>query len=69
MKAVIIYVILFHTAGLALNWYGFLISKMHGMIAVMGYFTSLGAFIYYQRQHNKRKNGLTAIRDTTGVTS
>lgn len=52
----IIYLILYHAAGIALNGYGYIISRTIGHLIVLSYFVALGAFIYYQRKYNASKN-------------
>jgi hypothetical protein len=51
----IIYLILLQIGSIALNWYGFLISKFYGYILIISYFIMLGCFGFYQNRYNKRK--------------
>jgi len=51
----IIYLILLQIGSIALNWYGYIISKFYGHILVICYFVMLGCFGFYQNRYNKRK--------------
>jgi len=51
----IVYLILLQIGSIALNWYGFIVSKFDGMILVICYFIMLGCFGVYQNRYNKRK--------------
>jgi len=51
----IVYLILLQIASIALNWYGFLVSKFYGYMLVISYFVMLGCFGFYQNRYNKRK--------------
>jgi hypothetical protein len=51
----IIYLILLQIGSIALNWYGFLVSKLYGNALVISYFVMLGCFGFYQNKHAKRK--------------
>jgi hypothetical protein len=51
----IIYLVLLQVGSIALNWYGYLVSKMHGYALVASYFVMLGCFGFYQGRHNRRK--------------
>jgi hypothetical protein len=51
----ILYLILLQIASIALNWYGFLVSKFYGYMLVISYFVMLGCFGFYQNRYNKRK--------------
>lgn len=50
----IIYLVLLQAGCIGVNWYGYLVSKMHGMALVVSYFIMLGFFGFYQGKHNKR---------------
>ena len=50
----IIYLILLQAGSIALNWYGYLVSKMHGQALVASYFVMLGFFGVYQGRYNKK---------------
>ncbi len=51
----IVYLILFQIASIALNWYGFLVSQITGRMLVISYFVMLGCYGFYQNRYNKRK--------------
>jgi len=51
----IIYLILLQIGSIALNWYGFLVSKFYGNVLIISYFIMLGCFGFYQNRYNKRK--------------
>jgi len=51
----IIYLILLQIGSIALNWYGFLVSKVYGNTLIICYFIMLGCFGFYQNRYNKRK--------------
>ena len=53
----IVYLILLQIGSIALNWYGYIISKFHGHILVISYFIMLGCFGFCQYRYNKRKKG------------
>ncbi len=53
----IIYLILLQIGSIALNWYGFLVSKFYGNVLIISYFIMLGCFGFYQNRYNKRKKG------------
>lgn len=51
----ILYLILLQIGSIALNWYGYIISKFYGHVLVISYFIMLGCFGFYQYSYNKRK--------------
>jgi len=51
----IIYLILLQIGSIALNWYGYIVSKFYGHVLVISYFVMLGCFGFYQNSYNKRK--------------
>jgi len=51
----IIYLILLQIGSIALNWYGFLVSKFYGRVLIISYFIMLGCFGFYQHKYNMRK--------------
>jgi len=51
----IVYLILLQIGSIALNWYGFIVSKFYGNMLIIGYFVMLGCFGFYQNKYNKRK--------------
>ena len=51
----IVYLILLQVGSIALNWYGFIVSKFYGQVLVISYFVMLGCFGLYQNKYNKRK--------------
>jgi hypothetical protein len=51
----IIYLLLLQIGSIALNWYGFLISKVYGNMLIICYFVMLGCFGFYQTRYNRRK--------------
>ena len=51
----VVYLILLQVGSIALNWYGYLVSKMHGHALVALYFVMLGFFGFYQGRYNKKK--------------
>jgi len=51
----ILYLILLQIGSIALNWYGYLVSKFYGHVLVISYFVMLGCFGFYQNRYNKRK--------------
>lgn len=52
----IVYLILLQIGSIALNWYGFIVSKFYGNTLIISYFVMLGCFGFYQNRYNKRKN-------------
>jgi hypothetical protein len=50
----IVYLIFLQIGSIALNWYGYIISKVYGHVLVISYFVMLGCFGYYQNRYNKR---------------
>jgi hypothetical protein len=56
----IIYILLMNAGCIGLNWYGYLVSKMHGYLLVACYFIMLGCFGFYQGRHNKRMKASSA---------
>jgi len=55
----VLYLILMQAGAIGLNWYGYLISKMHGYLLVACYFMMLGCFGFYQGRQNKKKKDPT----------
>jgi hypothetical protein len=51
----IIYLILLQIGSVALNWYGFLVSKVVGYVLIACYFVMLGCYGFYQTKYNKKK--------------
>ena len=51
----IIYFILLQIGSIALNWYGFIVSKFYGNTLIICYFVMLGFFGFYQNKYKKRK--------------
>jgi len=51
----IVYLILLQIGSIALNWYGYIISKSYGHALVISYFVMLGCFGFYQYIYNKKK--------------
>jgi hypothetical protein len=51
----IVYLVLLQIGSIALNWYGYLVSKFYGHVLVISYFVMLGFFGFYQNRYNKRK--------------
>jgi hypothetical protein len=51
----IVYLILLQIGSIALNWYGYIVSKFYGHVLVISYFVMLGCFGFYQYSYNKRK--------------
>ena len=51
----ILYLILLQIGSIALNWYGYIVSKFYGHVLVISYFIMLGCFGFYQYNYNKRK--------------
>jgi hypothetical protein len=51
----IVYLILLQIGSIALNWYGFLVSKFYGYVLILSYFSMLGCFGFYQNRYNTRK--------------
>lgn len=54
-KELIIYIILFYFAGMAITGYAFIVSKMYGYIVLTTFMLSIVAYFYYQISFNKRK--------------
>jgi len=50
----IVYLILMQAGAIGLNWYGYLVSKMHGTLLVACYFIMLGCFGFYQGRHSQK---------------
>jgi hypothetical protein len=55
----VVYIVLLQIGAIGLNWYGYLISKMHGYLLVACYFIMLGCFGFYQGRHNKKMKAPT----------
>ena len=55
----IVYLILLQIGSIALNLYGFIVSKFYGRILIISYFVMLGCFGFYQNRYNKRKKAST----------
>lgn len=55
----VVYLLLMQAGAIGLNWYGYLISKIHGHLLVACYFIMLGCFGFYQGRHNRRMKGPT----------
>ena len=53
--SLILYLILLQIGSIALNWYGYIVSKFYGHVLVISYFIMLGCFGFYQYNYNKRK--------------
>ncbi|MFH1013154.1 MAG: hypothetical protein V1769_01435 [Thermoplasmatota archaeon] len=51
----IMYIILLQLGSIALNFYGFFVSKVYGNALIMSYFVMLCCFGFYQLKYNKRK--------------
>jgi hypothetical protein len=51
----IVYLVLLQIGSIALNWYGFLVSKFYGNLLIICYFVMLGCFGFYQNKYNTRK--------------
>ena len=51
----VIYLILLQVGSIALNWYGYLASRLSGNMLVVAYFIMISCFGYYQQRYNKRK--------------
>ena len=51
----VVYLLLMQAGAFGLNWYGYLVSKMHGQVLVACYFMMLGCFGFYQGMHTKRR--------------
>ena len=51
----IVYVLLLFIGSIGLNWYGYLISDLHGSLLVVSFFVMMISFGYYQYRYNKRK--------------
>ena len=51
----ILYLILLQIGSIALNWYGYIISKFYGHVLVISYFIMLGCFGFYQNRYSKKK--------------
>jgi len=55
----IVSLILLQIGSIALNLYGFIVSKFYGRILIISYFVMLGCFGFYQNRYNKRKKAST----------
>ena len=55
----IVYLILLQIGSIALNLYGFIVSKFYGRILIISYLVMLGCFGFYQNRYNKRKKAST----------
>jgi len=53
--SLIVYLVLLQIGSIALNWYGFLVSKFYGNLLIICYFVMLGCFGFYQNNYNTRK--------------
>ena len=51
----IIYLLLLLIGSIGLNWYGYLISRMYGIMLVVSFFIMMSSFGYYQYRYNKSK--------------
>jgi len=50
-----VYLLLLMVGSIGLNWYGYIVSELHGATLVCSFFVMMGSFSYYQYMHNKRK--------------
>jgi len=57
----IIYLLLLQIGSVALNWYGFLVSKVYGYVLIISYFVMLACFGLYQVKYNRRKKSQNQI--------
>lgn len=54
-KELVVYLALLFAGSIGVNWYGFFVSELYGMILVRVFFVMMGAYGYYQYRHNKEK--------------
>jgi hypothetical protein len=51
----IVYLTLLFIGSIGLNWYGYLISRLYGIMLVIAFFTMMSSYGYYQHMHSKKK--------------
>ena len=51
----ILYLTLLFMGSIGLNWYGYLISRLYGIMLVIAFFTMMSSYGYYQHMHSKKK--------------
>jgi hypothetical protein len=54
----ILYLLLLQIGSIALNWYGFLVSKFYGNVLIISYFIMLGCYGLYQKRYNARNKSV-----------
>ena len=54
-KELVLYLILFYFAGMAITGYTFIVSKEYGLLVLTIFMVSIGAYFYYQLTYNKKK--------------
>ncbi|MHA1991157.1 MAG: hypothetical protein ACW981_19325 [Candidatus Hodarchaeales archaeon] len=54
-KELILYIILFYFAGMAIVGYAFLVSQEYGYLVLIVFMLSIVGYFYYQISHNRRK--------------
>ena len=54
-RELVVYLLLYHFAGITLNGYSFLVSLSNGYVALASYFASLGSYFFYQYMYKRRK--------------
>jgi hypothetical protein len=54
-KGLILYLILLQIGCIALNWYGFLVTKVYGNMLIISYFVMLSCFGFYQLRYKRQK--------------
>ena len=57
-KVLLLYILLFYFAGMAITGYAFIVSKDYGLIVLTIFMISIVAYFYYQINYNKRKKEL-----------
>ena len=51
----IVYLTLLFIGSIGLNWYGYLISRLYGLMLVIAFFIMMSSYGYYQYMYNKNK--------------
>lgn len=54
-KELILYIVLFYFGGMAITGYAFIVSKEYGLLVLIIFMLSIGAYFYYQITYNRKK--------------
>lgn len=55
-KELLLYIVLFYFAGMAITGYTFIVARLFGYIVLIVFMLSIVAYFYYQISYNKRKH-------------